>query len=85
MHEPNQTSHTTHARIDQLVAEVLRPNTAPAGLLCDRHAADTTAFTVIDEDLNGRDLTYGELKLASERLAGALSSLGIGPGDKSRR
>lgn len=69
-------------RINQLLGEVAGANTAPATLLCDRHAADAIAFTVIDETLNGRDVTYGELKLASERVAGALSSLGIGPGDR---
>jgi acetyl-CoA synthetase len=69
-------------RIDELLADVLRPNTAPAALLCDRHPADATAFTVIDEDLGGRDIRYGELKLASERVAGGLSSLGLGPGDR---
>jgi acetyl-CoA synthetase len=55
---------------------------ALAETLCDRHDADRVAFTVIDGDLNGRDLTFGELRDRSARFASGLATLGVGPGDR---
>ena len=40
---------------------------------------DRTAFHWVDRD---RQLTYGEAVDAMERMAGALASLGVGPGDR---
>jgi len=39
------------------------------------------AVTVVESDLSARDLTYGELRERSSRLAAALADLGVGPGD----
>ncbi|GAB3708895.1 AMP-binding protein [Mariniluteicoccus flavus] len=69
------------SRVDALLTEVSGP-VAPAALLCDRHPADQVAFTVIEPDLSAVDLTYGELKESSERMAAALAALGVGPGDR---
>ncbi|WP_308206301.1 AMP-binding protein [Arthrobacter zhaoxinii] len=55
---------------------------APAALLCDRHPADSVAFTVIEQDLSATDLTYGELRESSERAAAALARLGVRRGDR---
>src|SRR3954447_6380204 len=54
----------------------------PAELLCDKHPADRTAFTIIEPDLGTTDLTYGWLKDRSERAAAALARLGVKPGDR---
>lgn len=53
-----------------------------AALLCDRHPTDRVAVTVVDAALNDSDWTYGELGQASQRLAGLLGDLGVGPGDR---
>ncbi|MCC3289927.1 AMP-binding protein [Arthrobacter sp. zg-Y1110] len=55
---------------------------APAALLCDRHPADSVAFTVIEQDLSSTDLTYGELQAGSERAAAAFARLGVRRGDR---
>jgi acetyl-CoA synthetase len=39
------------------------------------------AFTVVEDDLSTRRLTYGELRRDSARFAAALAGLGVGPGD----
>ncbi|MFE3188527.1 AMP-binding protein [Nocardia sp. NPDC059240] len=53
-----------------------------ADLLCDRHPAQATAYTIVDEHMRQQVLTYGDLRQASERFAAALSALGVGPGDR---
>jgi acetyl-CoA synthetase len=58
------------------------PDACAAWLLCDRHPADTVAFTVVEPDLSSRDLAFGELGRESARFAAALADLGIGPGDR---
>ncbi|MCQ1994374.1 AMP-binding protein [Arthrobacter sp. zg-Y1171] len=55
---------------------------APAALLCDRHPADSVAFTVIEQDLSATDLTYGELQAGSERAAAAFARRGVRRGDR---
>ncbi|GGK96397.1 AMP-binding protein [Nocardia jinanensis] len=69
-------------RVRELLDSYDRLDACAAELLCDRHPADSVAFTVIDSDLSAVDLTYGELRLRSERFAAALAGLGVGPGDQ---
>jgi acetyl-CoA synthetase len=53
-----------------------------AALLCDSRSPSALAYRIIGADLTARDLTYGDLRAESERFAGALKSLGLGPGDR---
>ncbi len=69
-------------RVERLLDELGGANARPAQLLCDRHAADAVAFTVVEADLSGRDITYGRLRARSEQAAAALASLGVGDGDR---
>jgi acetyl-CoA synthetase len=72
---------TPEERVADLVARFGAADACPARLLCDDHPADTTAFTLVEPDLTAYDLTYGELRERSARLAAALAELGVGPGD----
>ena len=73
---------TPDARVAELVAQFGAADVCLARLLCDDHPADRVAFTIVEPDLTRRDLTYGELRDRSERLAAALAALGIGPADR---
>jgi acetyl-CoA synthetase len=68
-------------RVEELLARFGAADACLARLLCDDHPADAVAFTVVESDLTARDLTYGELRDRSMRLAAALTQLGIGTGD----
>jgi acetyl-CoA synthetase len=70
------------ARVRALVEECSGPEVGAAWLLCDRHPPDAVAIVLIEEDLSSAELTYGELRAASERTASALAGLGVGPGDR---
>ncbi|ANN18095.1 AMP-dependent synthetase [Amycolatopsis orientalis] len=72
----------TEAHVRRLLEVYGDERASAATLLCDRHPADAVAFTVVEPDLTGHDLTYGELRERSERFAGALAGLGVGPGDR---
>ncbi|MHA6794994.1 AMP-binding protein [Pseudonocardia bannensis] len=74
-------SHSAQ-RVAELQAEYGSPDLAVAHLLCDRHPADAVAATLVDPDLETVDLTYGELRERSERLAAGLATLGVGPGSR---
>jgi acetyl-CoA synthetase len=50
--------------------------------LCDRHHPAAIAYTVVAPDLTCADLTYGDLRCESERLAAGLHSLGVRPGTR---
>ncbi|MDN5915949.1 MAG: AMP-binding protein [Pseudonocardia sp.] len=52
------------------------------GVACaDRQDPGARALTVVEVDRTSRDFTFGEVTESSNRLANALTSLGIGPGD----
>lgn len=69
------------SRVQELLDTFAVPGANAAELLCDRHPAGNTAFTVIDAHLGHVDISYGELREKSTRFAAALSSLGVGRGD----
>jgi acetyl-CoA synthetase len=69
-------------RIRELVALYSDQGASAANLLCDRHRPDALAYRVVGADLEATDLTYGDLRAASERLASALADLGVSPGDR---
>lgn len=64
------------------VLSTLPCDVQPAVLLCDRHPADSVAFTVIDADLESVDLDYATLKTRSEQAAALFAARGIKPGDR---
>ncbi|GEL16574.1 AMP-binding protein [Pseudonocardia asaccharolytica] len=68
-------------RVEQLLSEYGEADLSVAAVLCDRHPTDAVAVTIAHE--TGRtDLTYGELRDRSERLAAGLASLGVTPGSR---
>lgn len=69
------------SRVQELLDTFAVPNANAAELLCDRHPAGDTAFTVVDAQLGHVDVSYGELREKSTRFAAALASLGVGRGD----
>jgi acetyl-CoA synthetase len=69
-------------RAQELVARFNATNACAATLLCDSHAPEGLAYRIIRADVTARDLSYGELRAESERFAGALRALGLGPGDR---
>ncbi|MEU9454445.1 AMP-binding protein [Streptomyces sp. NPDC048277] len=75
------TPSSLRSRVDDLIAVYGSAEACAADLLCDRHPADSVAFTVVEADLSARDLTYGELRRESARFAAALADLGVGQGD----
>jgi acetyl-CoA synthetase len=72
----------TRARISELVAAFSVAHSDPAWLLCDRHPAESIAFTLVEPDTSRADVTYSELRERSERFAGVLQGLGVGRGDR---
>jgi len=70
------------ARIGTLLREYGAPDLCLAEALCDRHPAANVAFTVVAGDGSAYDLTFGELRERSRRLASALEALGVRPGDR---
>ncbi|MDO5751506.1 MAG: AMP-binding protein [Arthrobacter sp.] len=67
--------------VQELLDTFAVPGANAAQLLCDRHPAEDTAFTVIAADLSFVDLSYGELREKSTQFAAALTSLGVKRGD----
>jgi acetyl-CoA synthetase len=72
---------TPHVRVAQLLDRYTTPEACLARLLCDDHPADRVAFTVVEPDLSTHDLSYGRLRVQSERCATTLATLGVGRGD----
>ena len=65
-----------------LLALCADPRASTAHLLCDRHEPSAIAFTLIERDLSSMDVSYGELRRLSERLAAALVARGLRRGDR---
>ncbi|MFL0580111.1 AMP-binding protein [Dietzia sp. 179-F 9C3 NHS] len=75
-------THAAPMTPEQLLEMYDIPEASAAEFLCDRHDPEAVAFTVIDPDLSSRDITYGELRTESEKVAAALAELGVGEGDR---
>ena len=82
MTENTASTASTPLTPEELLAIYDVPGASAAEFLCDRHDPDAVAFTVIDPDLSGRDITYGELRTESEKVAAALAALGVAEGDR---
>lgn len=70
------------ARVRELVSIYGDDSFDVAAHLCDRHSADAIAHTIIKDDLSSSVLTYGQLRLDSEKLADSLLKVGIERGDR---
>lgn len=70
------------SRVQELIDEYTDPRASVAGLLCDRHPQDATAYYLAESDLTWRTVDFDELREASERFAAALAEMGIEPGDR---
>lgn len=68
-------------RVAELLATYDGSQVDVADLLCDRHPADATAYTIVSPSGDARTLTYGELGAVSRKVAAGLADLGVGPGD----
>ncbi|WP_208292717.1 AMP-binding protein [Naumannella halotolerans] len=74
------------SRTEQLVEEWRSVYEAPeanvAHLLCDRHDPGAIAFSFVHDDLSTTDLSYGELRHRSAKLATVLAQAGVGTGTR---
>ena len=73
---------TPDARVAQVLDRYAAPEACLARLLCDDHPGDRVAFTIVEPDLSTHDVTYGRLRVQSERCAASLATLGVGRGDR---
>ncbi|WP_066817080.1 AMP-binding protein [Sphingomonas mali] len=69
-------------RIKQLIALYGDPRVSAAELLCDRHDPMSLAYRVIGRDLGARDISYGTLRMESERFSAVLAAQGVRGGDR---
>jgi acetyl-CoA synthetase len=69
-------------RIQDVASLFQDPDARAAHLLCDRHDPQRVAYRVVSPQLSATDLTYHDLRERSERLAAALSALGVRRGDR---
>jgi acetyl-CoA synthetase len=78
----DQSPENPPERVAALLALYGDRQASAAHLLCDRHDPAAIAYTLVAPDLSSVDLTYGDLRSASERFAAGLSSLGVRAGDR---
>lgn len=70
------------ARLETLIGHFGQGGQCVAWHLCDRHAPQACAYRIVSRDLSVSELTYGELRGESERLAAGFVELGLGRGDR---
>jgi acetyl-CoA synthetase len=69
-------------RMSTILNDFHHPGASAPALLCDRHDPGSIAFRFVSEDLEVSEMTFGELRLRSERVAHALASHGVKAGDR---
>jgi acetyl-CoA synthetase len=69
-------------RVKQLISLYTGPKVSVASLLCDRRDPASVAYRIVSHDLEVQTLTYGELRIDSERFASVLAELGVRAGDR---
>jgi acetyl-CoA synthetase len=78
----NEAIEKLRERVTAVLALYSNPSGSAAQFLCDRHDPAAIAYTLVAPDLSSMDLSYGELRAESEKLAAAFVSLGLRPGDR---
>jgi len=69
-------------RVREVASLFQDEHASTAHLVCDRHDPLRVAYRIVSPQLSATDLTYGHLREQSERLAAALSALGVRSGDR---
>jgi acetyl-CoA synthetase len=77
-----QSCDALASRVREVAARFQDSQARAAYLLCDRHDPQKVAYRVVSQQLSATDLTYGDLREQSERLASALSAAGTRSGDR---
>src|SRR5690349_9074243 len=72
----------TQVRVRELLSLYADPRGSAAYFLCDRHDPVRIAYTIVAPGKPSIDLSYGELRAESEKLAAALRGFGVQPGDR---
>ncbi|MDF9749594.1 AMP-binding protein [Arthrobacter sp. ES3-54] len=75
-------SQQVQTRVDAIIGDFTSPGASAPQLMCDRHPAEATAFRVVDDQLQERVITFGDLADRSRRVAGLLQEHGVGAGDR---
>jgi acetyl-CoA synthetase len=70
------------ARATMLERRYSDPGASAIWWLCDRHDPRAVAYTLVAPDLSTVNITYGELRSESIRLAASLAALGVCAGDR---
>lgn len=80
--EKQNTTNVIEQRVDDLISLYSGPSCTAASLLCDVHPDNDVAFCIVHEDFSRKEITFGELRTRSEKLAQALYTEGFRPGDR---
>src|SRR5579872_453848 len=69
-------------RVRDLLAKFSGHDACVTKLLCDDRESSQIAYRIVSPELTVEQISYGELRFDSERLASALHSLGLRQGDR---
>lgn len=69
-------------RVEGIASRFGQGEQCAAWHLCDRHDRGSLAYRIVGEDMDYVDLSYGELRSASQRLAAGFRAMGLGEGDR---